>query len=164
MIEHKNRVPGEGKANRKLITPEGGAAPFNAVVTFDDDPVDGGAPVTKALLDELLAASGTTTGTGSALELAQAGFALVDGATARMKLHVDMNKGATVNIAGTGAHPVVDSLGKGVKATAGSWVTVVYNSTTTNFILQGSGGGVQQYHSERFVGVMGLMPAYAKYQ
>lgn len=140
MIEHKNRVPGAGKANRKLITPEGGGAAFNAVVTFDDSPVDTGQPVTKAMLDEFLAASGATTGTGDAFLLAQAGFALADGATVRMKLHAAMNKGATVNVAGSGAKPIVDSLGKGVKAAAGSWVTVVYSSTNSNFTLQGSGG------------------------
>ena len=162
MIEHKNRVPGAGKANRKLITPEGGAAAFNATVTFADEPVDEGALINKLLLDELLAASGTTTGTGSALLLTQAGFVLADGATIRMKLHVDMNKGATLNIAGTGAHPVVDSLGKGVKATAGSWVTVIYNNTTANFVLQGSGGGATAYQSDRYTGIIGLMPMYGK--
>ena len=143
MIEHKNRVP--GTANRKLVTPEGGGAAFNATITYADNPTAAGTTVDKLLLDELLAASGTTTGTGDALLLAQAGFVLTDGATARVKPHVAMNKGATLNIAGTGAHPVVDSLGKGVKAAAGSWVTVIYNNTTTNFVLQGSGGGALRF-------------------
>ena len=143
MIEHKNRVP--GTANRKLVTPEGGGAAFNATITYADNPTAAGTVVDKQVLDELLAASGTTTGTGDALLLAQAGFALVDGATARVKLTNGMDKGATLNIAGTGAHPVVDSLGKPIKAVAGSWITVIYNSDTGNFVLQGSGGGSLRY-------------------
>lgn len=145
MIEHKNRVPGAGKANRKLITPEGGAAPYYATVTFADDPIDGGQAVNKLVLDELLAASGAAAGTADAITLAQAGFSLVDGATARIKLTNGMNKGASINIAGTGAHAIVDSLGKPAKAAAGSWITVIYNSTTTNFVLQGSGGGALRF-------------------
>lgn len=145
MIEHKNRVPGTGKANRKLITPEGGGAPYYAKVEFADDPTDTGQAVNKSVLDELLAASGDAGGTADAITLAQAGFSLVDGATARVKLTNGMNKGATLNIASSGEHPVVDGQGKPVKAAAGAWITVVYNSTTTNFVLQGSGGGTLRY-------------------
>jgi len=145
MIEHKNRVPGAGKANRKLITPEGGAAPFNAIITYADNQTADGTKVDKLVLDELLAASGPAAGTADAITLAQAGFALTDGATARVKLTSGMNKGATLNIAGSGAHPIVDSLGKPTKAVAGSWITVIYNSTTTNFVAQGSGGGALRF-------------------
>ena len=84
---------------------------------------------------------GETTGTGSALLLAQSNFVLTDGAIIHLKLHTAMAQGATLNVADSGAHAIVDILGKGVKTAAGAWVTVIYNSTTANFVLQGSGGG-----------------------
>lgn len=37
MINFKDRIPAVGKANRKLITPEGGGSPYYAVITTADD-------------------------------------------------------------------------------------------------------------------------------
>lgn len=138
MIEHKNRVPGAGKANRKLITPEGGAAPFNAVVTFDDSPVDAGAPVTKLVLDEFLAASGTTTGTSTALVLAQAGFVLADGAPVRFKLHTAIAGAVTLAVGGTAAKPLTYLAGNAVisNTPAGTWLTAVYSTTLGTYAIQ----------------------------
>lgn len=141
MIQHVDRVPGVGKTNRKLITPEGGGTPYYATVAFADDPTAAGTPVNKLMLDEMLAGSGTTTGTGDTLVLAQPGFILADGATVRIKTHLIVNKGATLNVQSTGAKPMLDILGKRFKIASGSWVTLTYNGTTGNFILQGSGGG-----------------------
>ncbi|MEL4106772.1 hypothetical protein AAFA46_08055 [Oscillospiraceae bacterium WX1] len=143
MIEHKNRVPGSGKANRKLITPEGGGAAYYATVEYADDPVDAGTPINKTVLDEMLAASGMTAGTPPAFTLAQAGFSLFDGAIVRAKLHSTPSGAATLNVNGTGAKAVLTPKGKPMPAyPAGTWVTVIYNATTQNFILQGDGGSV----------------------
>jgi len=146
MIQNIDRVPVH--PNRKLITPEGGGAPFYATVEYADNPSEAGKPINKAALDEFLAASGTTAGTGDALTLVQAGFVLADGATVRFKLHAAMNKGATLNVNATGAHALVDGLGKPQKAIAGSYCTAIYSSTNGNFILQGSGGAKPRFGNE----------------
>jgi len=48
-----DRIPAEGKANRKLITPEGGGAPFFATVVHADDPAEIGTPINRALFNDL---------------------------------------------------------------------------------------------------------------
>lgn len=58
----KDRVPGTGKANRKLITPESGS-PFYAIVTHADEAVEEGTPLNKAnLLTDATAALLALTG------------------------------------------------------------------------------------------------------
>lgn len=146
MKQHIDRVP--GKPNRYAVYDD-----EHNFLRFEyheraDEPVQEGNPINKALQDEFLAASGTTTGTPDAFILSQPGFVLSDGATIRLKLHTDMNKGATLNVSETGAHPIIDSRGKQNKALAGSWVTVIYNSSTGNFILQGSGGDALRFGNE----------------
>lgn len=166
MIEKKNRVPlGNQKNNiiRANLSPVLSAAELIAALNSGiyadisaNDAVSGdnvgtievGTKQTKALWDEILAASGTTSGTSSALTLTQTGFVLADGAAVRFKLGTAMDKGATLNVNGTGAHAIVDALGKPQKAIAGSYCTVIYSSTTGNFILQGSGGAVSRFGND----------------
>ena len=98
MTNHRNRTP--TLPGRVLISPESGTA-FHATITRADEPTDEGCPINKATLDELLAASGTTAGTATALTLAQDGFRLTDGACIRFKLHVDSGAAPTINVNGT---------------------------------------------------------------
>jgi len=139
MRNHRNRTP--TKPGRVLITPESGAA-FYGTITRADAPTDEGCPIDKVTLDELLAGSGVTTGTGSALTLAQEGFQLVDGATLRFRLHTASGATPTLNVQSTGAISIKQQNTKPMKAgiPAGTWLTVVYSEALGNFILQGSGG------------------------
>ena len=149
MIQHIDREPTPGKENRKKLTYDDGRVEY-AKIEFADDPIVTGTSVNKVFADELLAASGTTGGTGAALTLEQPGFNLADGATVRIKLHTPIAAEATLNVSGTGAKPIVDSKGKPVKAGAvtGAWLTLIYNGT--NFILQGEGSEKKQtYGNEK---------------
>lgn len=94
----------------------------------------------ESLGGEPLVPTGTAEGTSTALTLACPGFVLADGAIIRFKLGIALNKGATLNVDSTGAKGTVDMLGKPFKASTGAWLTVVYNSNTENFVLQGKGG------------------------
>lgn len=164
MIPNKDRVPlGNGKSRMLRApadTPETWAdfrakllageayvdlGRNNASTGPDAGIVQAGTALNKAKLDELLAASGTSAGTATALTLAQEGFTLTDGAVVRIKLHTDLQGGATLNVAGTGAKPIYTAKGKAVAGgyRAGSWLTLIYNGT--NFILQGEGGGESRY-------------------
>lgn len=133
MKAHINRI--SGSVGRRKITPEGGA-PYYVVEEMADNPVVEGTIVEKVMLDEFLAASGTTAGSGTAFTLAQDGFSLFDGALVRMKLNRDMVAGATLNVAGTGAKAIVDGKNEatsgGIKA--GIWVDLIYNGTA--YVLQ----------------------------
>lgn len=143
MIANIDRVPvnvaTNGAIRQGVYDVNGNLIRYEYVMREDDATVVG-TPMNKAKLDEILAATGTTAGTSDALTLAQAGFVLLDGATVRFKLHTDMNKGATLNVSGTGAKTVLDGRKKRQKAFAGAWCTVTYSGTDGNFILQGSGG------------------------
>lgn len=104
--------------------------------------------------------SSITTGSSSALTTSTSGFSLTDGATIRIKLHTDMSAGATLNVSDLGGKPIVDTQGKGVNAVAGSWLTLIYNAVTENFILQGSGGGVNKFNNDGYAGLLGLVNLY----
>lgn len=159
MIEKKNRVPLGNQKNNIIRTNLSTAlstsqliATMNAGVFADvsnNDATSGdnvgvaevGTKQTKAMWDEVLAASGATTGTGEAFLLAQTGFYLQDGAVIRLKLHTMPIGATTLNVASTGAHPIVTPNGRPIPAyPAGTWVTVVFSADTGNFILQGEGG------------------------
>ena len=106
--------------------------------TYDLTPVPGtiaeeGTPVNKALLDQYLAASGTTAGTASALTLAQSGFSLTDGAYVRARLHTAIKNSATLNVNGTGAKSVVAADGKAPYLSSGSYLVVVYSSASGKY-------------------------------
>lgn len=91
-------------------------------------------------LDKDRATVGTTTGTATALELAQADFVLADGALVRLKLHVDSGATPTLNINNTGAKALMQTSTQGLSPiAAGTWLTFVYSETLGFFVLQGSG-------------------------
>ena len=135
MINHSDRTPTQ--PGRRQLVPEDGQAAFFATVSFADNPTNEGALVNKAMLDEFLAASGITTGTATALTLAQTGFALADGAPIRFKLHVDTT-GCTLNVQNTGAKPLFAVSRAGLAsftAKAGMWLTAVYSQTLDAYCL-----------------------------
>lgn len=55
-----DRLPGPGKEGRVKITPEGGGAPFYAIMEMADEPTQVGTPLNKATLlsDATAAAAG----------------------------------------------------------------------------------------------------------
>lgn len=91
---------------------------------------ESGTDVNRDLITTILAGVGTTSGTASALTLAQPGFTLKDGATVRIKLHTNMAAGATLNVNGTGAKAIKTTVGSDYPsgATAGAWLSMVYSA------------------------------------
>lgn len=136
MTEHKDRIP--TYPNRKLITPESGD-PFYATVEWADEPINEGNPLNKTVQDEFLAASGTVTGDGVTMALAQEGFNLQDGAMVRFKLNTDMGENATLNVTSTGELPLVSINGLPFDggSSVGTWLSVVYSSTLAAWVIQG---------------------------
>lgn len=123
-----------------IIDQNGNTVATNVKLVLKNQVITAGMPVDKAAMDECLAASGTTEGTATAYTLAQANFALFDGALVRIKLHVDSGATPTLNINGTGAKALMQSKTKPFKAgiPAGTWVTFVYSSDFGFFLQQGS--------------------------
>lgn len=114
----------------------------NAQLVLKNSVTTAGTKINKQVLDEFLAASGTTAGSDTAYTLAQAGFVLADGALVRIKLHVASGATPTLNINSTGAKALMQSATKPLKAgiAAGTWLTFVYSSTLGFFLQQGSSG------------------------
>lgn len=123
-----------------IVAPDGTVIP-NAQIILKNSIVQEGTPFNKAVLDELLAASGITTGNENAYVLEQPGFILEDGATVRFKLHVASGSGPTLNVNNTGAKPLMSTATKYMKVgtDAGMWVTAIYNATMQAYIVQGNG-------------------------
>lgn len=136
MIEHVDRVP--TKPNRYAVYDEDHNFLRYEYHERADEPVQAGNPFNKALQDEFLAASGTTSGTASALTLAQPGFVLSDGATARCVLHIDTALSFTLNVGGTGGKQVLDVTGRNVGRTInkGSVITLCYSIEKNAYVLQ----------------------------
>lgn len=88
--------------------------------------------------------TGITTGTSLVYNYSAEGFNLADGSILHLKLHTANEKGATLNVNGTGAKPIIDTAGKPIiKGFAeNSYVTLVYNGT--NYVVQGGGSGSGQ--------------------
>lgn len=126
-----------------IVLPNGTKVATDAQIVLKNPVLQQGMPFNKALVDEVLAASGVTSGSATSLVLAQTGFVLVDGATIRFKLHVDSGATPTINVNGTGAKAIMSTKYKPLKAStpAGTWLTAVYSTTFGFFVLQGSGAG-----------------------
>lgn len=124
-----------------LVTPSGTKVAENVQLVLKNEVLQQGTPYNKKVLDELLAASGVTTGSENAYELAQEGYILEDGATVRFKLHIASGAGPTLNVNGTGAKPLMSTATKYMKVgtDAGMWITAIYNATMGAYIVQGNG-------------------------
>lgn len=123
-----------------IVAPGGGKVAENVQIMLKNPVLSAGTPVNKQVIDECLAASGTTAGTGTALTLAQENFQLIDGALIRFKLHVDSGATPTINVNDTGAKALMADKFTPMKFTfAGTWLTAVYSEDFGFFVLQGSG-------------------------
>lgn len=112
----------------------------NVALTLKNPVIQKGMAVDKLAMDECLAASGTTTGTDSALVLTQENFVLFDGALIRFRLHIDSGATPTIDVNNTGAKKLMQDKYKPMqKVFAGTWVTAVYCEAFDFFVLQGSG-------------------------
>lgn len=124
-----------------LVTPDGQKVAENVQIVLKNPVLQQGTPVNKLAMDEVLAASGVTAGTSTAYTLAQPGFALIDGALIRFKLHVDSGATPTIDVNETGAKRLMqdrdNAISEGIAA--GTWVTFVYSSDFDFFVQQGSG-------------------------
>ncbi len=148
MIPNKDRIPAPGKEGwRKLTVVDAGSsglpvgAEIKAKVEYADEATQEGKPYNKAAMDEILAASGETSGTAEALILDQPGFVLQDGAVVRIKLHTDMAAGATLNVNGTGAKAIKYTTQDNTDGShkAGSWLQLIYSSSLDAYTFQAGG-------------------------
>ncbi len=123
----------------------------NATLELANPVAREGTPINKAVLDEFLAASGVTAGTATAYTLAQEEYSLFDGAPIRFRLHAASGDGATLNVAGTGAKPLVDAMGKAMPGgiPAGTWLTAIYSAAAGAYVLAG-GESVRALYGERY--------------
>ena len=83
--------------------PDGTKVAENVALELKNTVLAEGTPINKALLNEMLTASGLVEGTAETLTLAQENFSLTDGATIKCKLRSDLRPNTTLNINGTGA-------------------------------------------------------------
>jgi hypothetical protein len=108
-------------------------------LTRADDPRDEGTPLNKKLLDFAVAACGVTAGTATAYTLDDefGGFTLTEGAKVNFRLHVASSAGATLNVNGTGAKPMVNIRGEVIPVSipAGAWITARYSSLTDSYMI-----------------------------
>lgn len=134
-----------------LVRPDGTVAEKNAALKLANPVAREGTPISKAVLDEMLAASGVTAGTATAYTLAQEEYTLFDGAPVRFRLHVASGDGATLNINGTGAKPLRDMMGAAMPGgiPAGTWMTAYYSAAEGAYVLAG-GEAVRALYGERY--------------
>lgn len=138
MIPHKNRIP--KRAGRVNLSPiEGEANKY--IMTRADEPLTEGTPINKEVLDEFLAASGITTGTSSALILAQEAYQLGDGYAVRFKIHTDITSAdsPTLNINGTGGKRILSAGGYPFGSIkGGTWIFAIYDEVLDAYIISGT--------------------------
>lgn len=144
-IQRKDEILGKALAGDAtviprydVIAPNGSKVAEDAQLVLKNPVLQQGMPFSAPLMNEVLAASGTTAGTASALTLAQTGFVLTDGATVRIKLHVDSGATPTLNINGTGAKRVETAQSRDVfgyfNGKAGVWYELIYSSAQNAYL------------------------------
>lgn len=133
-----------------IVRPDGTIIEKNAALRLANPVAREGTPISKAALDEMLAASGVTAGTATAYTLAQDEYTLFDGAPVRFRLHAASEDGATLNVGGTGAKPLRDMMGEPMAGgiPAGTWLTAFYSAAAGAYILAG-GEAVRALYGER---------------
>ena len=139
MTPHKNRV--SANPGRIKLRKEGSTTDEYYFMERADNPTESGSLVNKQLLDEMLAGSNTAiesiAGSGI-LQFTQDGLSVFDGARIQMKLAsscvVKQIQTATVG----GTHDVVDLMGKPLSKIypAGAYLTLIFNGTTNQWVLQ----------------------------
>lgn len=149
------------KPGRHKMTDEATGNVSYVYLELADEAVEEGTDINKALLDPVIAATGTTEGTATALTLAgDGGFTLLDGATIRFKLHTQSGASPTINVNGTGAKALNTANGLSMPITpAGAWVVATYSSTLDFFVLASS-TKAQKYTPALLDALMGYSPLY----
>lgn len=134
-----------------LVGPNGTIIEKNVAMRLSNPVAREGTPISKAALDEMLAASGVTAGTATAYTLAQDEYTLFDGAPVRLRLHTASGDGATLNINGTGAKPLRDMMGAAMPGgiPAGTWLAAYYSAAAGAYVLAG-GEAVRALYGERY--------------
>lgn len=116
-----------------------------------DEPVEEGTPLNKVFFDHALAANGVTSGTSTAYTLDDGaeGFTLTDGSRINFRLHAASGDGATIDVNGTGAVPLMASANEAMESgiAAGTWVSAVYSESLGCFIMSG-GGGIKKHNND----------------
>lgn len=125
-----------------LRRPDGTLIGENVALELANVIAQNGTPVNAAALNEMLAASGVTSGSSTAYTLAQEGFLLFDGATVRFRLHAASGANPTLNVNGTGAKALVDAFGDVMQseAAAGSWIQATYSEMIDSYVV-----GIMKY-------------------
>ena len=125
-----------------LRAPDGTLIGENIALELANAVTQMGTPVNAAALNEMLAASGITSGSSTAYTLAQEGFSLFDGAAVRFRLHVASGVKPTLNVNGTGAKALVDAFGDAMQAeaAAGSWIEATYSEKNDSYVV-----GIMKY-------------------
>ena len=85
-----------------IVNGDGTTIATDAKLNLKNPVITAGTPINKVLLDQILAASGVTSNTASALYLEQVGFSLQDGAIVACRLHTDSVEGSTLTVNSTG--------------------------------------------------------------
>lgn len=81
-------------------------------------------------LKEFVGKQGVTSGAAPEYTLTLSGYTPTAGDQLRLKIHAAANSGATLNVNGLGAKPIVDSYGNQVQElAANTWVILVYDGT-----------------------------------
>ena len=122
-----------------LRRPDGTLIGENITLELANIIAQNGTPVNAAALNEMLAASGITSGSSTAYTLAQEGFSLFDGAAVRFRLHAASGVNPTLNVNGTGAKALKTALGDAMPSAipAGSWVTAFYSAALGVYVIAG---------------------------
>lgn len=148
MIKHTDEIllpvlntDSTAKPRYNIRGADGNIIAQNATLELANSIAQEGTAVNKPLLDEFLAASGTTAGTATAYTLAQEGYAFFNGAFVRFQLHAESGANATLNINGTGAKPLKDVLGEAMPdgIPAGAWLTAIYSAAADAYVIAGGG-------------------------
>lgn len=150
MIPHIDRISSE--PNRYAVTDLGGG---KSKIIRDDVPIVEGTDVNKRMLDEMLAFSGEVEGDGLTLTLQQDGYTPFDGAPGRIKLNVDIQYGATLQINDWPVYPIVDTGNRPLRPghVAGTYLSLVFNGSA--YVLTGGGWGFPDRWDNMVTGTVG---------
>lgn len=117
---------------------------FNSLKDQISEDVAGDLLIQIESLKESVGKQGVTAGTAPEYTFTLAGYTPVAGDQLRLKIHAAATSGATLNVNGLGARPIVDSYGNQVQElVANTWVILVYDGT--NFQAPGLSNQYAKY-------------------
>ena len=117
---------------------------FNGLKSQLSEDVAGNLLVQIEELKEFVGKQGVTSGTAPEYTFTLAGYTPVAGDQLKLKIHAAATSGATLNVNGLGAKPIVDSYGNQVQElAANTWIILVYDGT--NFQAPGLSNQYAKY-------------------